>query len=225
VIIDTDDPCDAEIEHLWLARLIDQHVGGLQIAMNHRLLVRRIVPPSQAYVTRPPRTVVPSLPYGHRSYQWRGSNYYYGGGHWYRPYRNSYVIVGAPFGLFVPYLPSYYSTVWVGGTRYYYADGSYYTYANDRRGYIVSRSPYGDDPADDYDDYDSDDRGSSSTTDQDLYIYPMRGQSEQHREHGHRDGGNGGLVKPLLHADLDARAAGLRGDFDRERRGQSREVA
>src|SRR6185295_19917140 len=61
----------------------------------------------------------------------------------------------------------------------YYADGSYYTYANDRRGYIVSRSPYGDDPADDYDDYDSDDRGSSSTTDQDLYIYPMRGQSEQ----------------------------------------------
>lgn len=130
----------------------------------------RIVPPGQGYA-RPPR-VVPSLPPGHRSYQWRGDNYYWGGGHWYRPYRGSYVIVGAPFGLFVPYLPSYYTTVWVGGSRYYYADGSYYTYEPVRRGYVVARSPYGDDGVED-------DGQAGDSRDQDLYIYPTRGQSEQ----------------------------------------------
>ena len=134
----------------------------------------RIVPPGQAYVRRAPPRVVPSLPQGHRAYQWRGSPYYWGGGHWYRPYRGSYVIVGAPYGMFVPYLPGSYTSLWIGGTRYYYADGSYYTYEPVRRGYVVSRSPYGDDADEDYD-YDED----GDSRDQDLYIYPMRGQSEQ----------------------------------------------
>ncbi len=137
----------------------------------------RIVPPGQAYVRRPPRTV-PSLPSGHRAYEWRGSPYYWGGGHWYRPYGGSYVIVGAPYGLFVPYLPGSYTTVWVGGSRYYYADGSYYTYEPVRRGYVVARSPYGDDRDDD-DDYDDDGGRGTDSRDKDLYIYPMRGQSEQ----------------------------------------------
>jgi hypothetical protein len=131
----------------------------------------RIVPPSRAYVTRAPR-YVPSLPPGHRRYDWRGAPYYYGGGQWYRPYQNRFLVVGPPAGLFVSFLPSYYSTVWVGGTRYYMADDVYYTYEPSRRGYVVARSPYGDDRADD--DYEeADDR------DQDMFIYPMRGQSEQ----------------------------------------------
>jgi hypothetical protein len=135
----------------------------------------RIVPPSRAYVTRPPR-YVPQLPSGHRRYDWRGSQYYWGGGHWYRPYNNSYIIVGAPIGMFMPYLPGSYTTVWVGGDRYYYADGAYFTYEPVRRGYVVARSPYGDDE-DDYGDDDSPRRGS--TRDDDMYIYPMRGQSEK----------------------------------------------
>lgn len=134
----------------------------------------RIVPPGQAYVRRPPPRVVPSLPHGHHAYEWRGRPYYWGGGHWYRPYRGSYVIVGAPYGMFVPYLPGSYTSIWVGGSRYYYADGSYYTWEPTRRGYVVARSPYGDDADDDYD-YDED----SDSRDQDLYIYPMRGQTEQ----------------------------------------------
>jgi hypothetical protein len=134
----------------------------------------RIVPPSRAYVNRPPR-YVPSLPSGHRRYDWNGTPYYYGGGHWYRPYQNRYVVVGAPTGLFVSYLPGSYSTMWVGGTRYYYADDVYYTYEPTRRGYVVARSPYGDD-----EDYDEDDRGGSGDSrDQDIFIYPMRGQNEQ----------------------------------------------
>jgi hypothetical protein len=132
----------------------------------------RIVPPSRAY-TRAPR-YVPSLPPGHRRYEWRGTPYYYGGGHWYRPYQNRYVIVGAPVGMYVSYLPGSYNTVWVGGTRYYYADNVYYTYEPERRGYVVARSPYGDDE-DSYED----EQGGDQAQDQDLFIYPMRGQNEQ----------------------------------------------
>lgn len=132
----------------------------------------RIVPPSRAYVNRPPR-YVPSLPPAHRRYDWNGRPYYYGGGHWYRPYQNRYIVVGPPVGLFVSYLPGSYSTLWVGGTRYYYADDVYYTYEPARRGYVVARSPYGDDD----EDYDDEDRGDSR--DQDIFIYPMRGQTEQ----------------------------------------------
>jgi hypothetical protein len=132
----------------------------------------RIVAPSQAYVARPPR-YVPSLPHNHRRYDWHGTPYYYGGGHWYRPYQNRYLIVGAPVGLFVNYLPSYHSTMWIGGTRYYYADDVYYTYEPVRRGYVVARSPNGAD-----EEYYEDERGDGSR-DQDLFIYPMRGQSEQ----------------------------------------------
>lgn len=136
----------------------------------------RIVPPSRAYVARQPR-YVPSLPPGHSAYSWRGRPYYYGGGHWYRPYGGSYLVVGPPVGLFVDYLPGSYSSVWVGGTRYYYSDGAYYTWEPYRHGYVVARSPYGDDDA-----YDDDGEGRDSgdgVRDNDLYIYPMRGQSEQ----------------------------------------------
>jgi hypothetical protein len=74
---------------------------------------------------RPPR-YVSNLPGGYRQYHWNGRPYYNHGGHWYRPYGNRYVVVGAPYGLFVNYLPGFYSTFWFGNTRYYYADDTYY---------------------------------------------------------------------------------------------------
>ncbi|MEP7313521.1 MAG: DUF6515 family protein [Pseudomonadota bacterium] len=137
----------------------------------------RILPPSriQGYRPPPPSRVVQRLPPGYRSYNWRGSSYYNYRGSWYRPYGSSYVIVGAPYGMFVPYLPSYYSSVWFGGSRYYYADDTYYMYEPQRRGYVVTRSPYND-SRDDEEDYDSD---SGDSYDEDLYIYPTRGQSEK----------------------------------------------
>jgi hypothetical protein len=120
--------------------------------------------------------VVTRLPPGYRDYRWRGNPYYYSGGSWYSRRGSSYIVVGAPFGLYVDYLPSYYSTVWVGGSRYYYADDTYYTYDTSRRGYIVTHSPYNDDE----ERSDSEDSGSSSANAEDeLYIYPVKGQSEQ----------------------------------------------
>ena len=116
----------------------------------------------------PPRRYVPALPSGHARYDWRGRQYYYQGGHWYRPYGAQFAIVRAPFGLFVNTLPSYYSSVWYGGSRYFHADDTYYLYEPARRGYVVTRSPYDDDQSEDYEE-----------ADDELFIYPARGQSEQ----------------------------------------------
>lgn len=115
---------------------------------------------------RPPR-VVDRLPPAHRDYYWNGTRYYTWGGYWYRPYGSSFISVGVPFGLFVTTLPGIYSSIWVDGTRYFYADRTYYVYEPVRRGYVVTRSPYGDD-----EEYDT-------NVGEDLYIYPARGQSEQ----------------------------------------------
>ncbi len=119
---------------------------------------------------RRPR-VVERLPSGHRNYYWNGNRYYSYGGRWYRPYGGSYIAIGIPFGLFVTTLPGYYTSFWFDGTRYFYSDHTYYVYDSDRRGYVVSHSPYGDDDQDEYSD-------SAGPADQ-LYVYPAKGQSEQ----------------------------------------------
>jgi hypothetical protein len=112
--------------------------------------------------------VVNRLPSGYRDYYWNGSRYYFYGGSWYRPYGSSYITIGIPYGLFVTTLPGYYSSFWYDDTRYFYSDSTYYVYEPVRRGYVVTRSPYGDD--EDYDDAGLGD---------DLYVYPAQGQSEQ----------------------------------------------
>ena len=135
----------------------------------------RIVAPPRAYGYNrppPPERVVPRLPPGYRQYNWGGSPYYNHGGRWYRPYGGSYMIVGAPYGLFMPYLPSYYTTFWFGGSRYFFADDTYYLYEPTRHGYVVTHSPYNDDR-------DEEDDGGSAPADHELYVYPTRGQSER----------------------------------------------
>lgn len=132
------------------------------------------VMPARGFDYRPrPERIVPRVPPGYREYRWGGVPYYHYGDRWYRPYGSSYLIVGAPFGLFVPYLPAYYTTFWYGGTRYFLADETYYLYDPVRRGYIVTRSPYGNDRDEEYDD--NRDAVPSSA---ELFVYPMRGQSE-----------------------------------------------
>lgn len=115
--------------------------------------------------------MVYTLPPSYLDYYWAGSRYYNFGGGWYSPYGSSYVSVGAPYGLFVSSLPGYSTSFYYGDMRYYRYDDTYYTYDTARRGYVVSRSPYGDD--EDYY-YDED-----VQPDKDLYIYPAQGQSEK----------------------------------------------
>ncbi len=118
----------------------------------------------------PPPRYVPSLPSGYARHYWNGSPYYYSSGYWYRPYGTSYALVTAPYGLFMSYLPGTYSSFWYGSSRYFFADNTYYLYDNTRRGYIVTQSPYGEDSQQD---------SAGSAADDQLYVYPARGQSEQ----------------------------------------------
>jgi hypothetical protein len=72
----------------------------------------------------------------------RGPNrYFYAGGVWYAPRGAGFVVVGAPFGLFVPVLPPFYSTVWFGGVPYYYANDTYYMWSAQDNGYEVVAPP------------------------------------------------------------------------------------
>ena len=82
-----------------------------------------------------------------------GGRFYYSGGVWYRPYGPSFVVVGAPIGLFVPVLPPFYTTMWFGGVPYYYANDTYYVWSQANEGYEVvdppgdpGASPYAPEP-------------------------------------------------------------------------------
>lgn len=120
------------------------------------------------YYSRRPVHVIQYLPSGYRDYAWNGSRYYYHNGYWYRPSGTSYISVSVPYGFFVTSLPGAYTSVWIGGSRYYYSDDIYYTYEPARRGYVVVRPPY-----------EYDEEYVDAGLDQDLYIYPAQGQSEQ----------------------------------------------
>ena len=133
-------------------------------------------PPGFNYSTRPsrpPDRVVTRLPPGYRPYYWGGSPYYQYGGYWYRPYGSSFILSSPPFGLYVSSLPPFYSTVNIGGLSYYFADDTYYSYDPGRRSYVVVQPPSGSRlataPA----------PAAEPQRDQELYIYPQNGQSEQ----------------------------------------------
>jgi hypothetical protein len=125
-------------------------------------------PARGAYVTTLPRSpVIITRP---------GGNYYYAGGVWYRPYGTSFVVVGAPVGVFVPVLPAYYTTMWVGGVPYYYANDTYYTWSSDQGGYQVVDPP-------NQPNYVAAPPGATPPTapmpSDDLYAYPQAGQSTE----------------------------------------------
>ena len=58
-----------------------------------------------------------------------------------------------------------------------------------------------------------------------LPVRTERRKRQQRREHDRADRGYGCLVEPLLHPDLDAGAAGLRGHLDRQRRRETGQIA
>lgn len=66
------------------------------------------------------------LPPGHIVVRFRGGDFWFGGGVWYRHVGPHYVVVRPPIGIVVPVLPPAYSVVYYGGVPYYYADDVYY---------------------------------------------------------------------------------------------------
>lgn len=101
-----------------------------------------------------------------------GSRYWFHGGNWYRWRGSSWVVWGAPIGVFVPLLPPYFTTVWWNGVPYYYANDTYYTWDDVENEYEVVAPPDG---------IDSDGNTQPPVSDQ-LFVYPKNGQSSQQQD-------------------------------------------
>lgn len=88
-----------------------------------------------------PGYVVNSMPRGHYRVPYRGSDYYFNDGYWYRPYGSRYVVVTPPYGVRVRYLPSYAEQVWIGSVGYFLAAGTYYLWQAGSQDYQVVAPP------------------------------------------------------------------------------------
>jgi hypothetical protein len=88
-----------------------------------------------------PGYVVNAMPSGHYRVPYRGSDYYFNDGYWYRPYGARYVVVTPPYGVRVRYLPSYAEQVWVGSIGYFLAAGTYYLWQASTQDYEVVAPP------------------------------------------------------------------------------------
>jgi hypothetical protein len=106
-----------------------------------------------------------------------GGRYYYSSGIWYEHRGPEFVVVGAPFGLFVPVLPPYYNTVYYGGVPYYYANDTYYQWVPDQNQYEVVQPP-GDENAAQLQPGPAVQAAATTVTD-DVFIYPKNGQSDE----------------------------------------------
>jgi hypothetical protein len=118
--------------------------------------------PARGYAVR-------SLPSGYYAARYRGSPYYFHGGVWYRPYGPRFLVVAPPIGIGIAALPPFYTTLYFGGVPYYYADDTYYLWRPERRVYEVTDPPPGSETA----------AAAPAPNNQDLFIYPKNGQSDQ----------------------------------------------
>lgn len=88
-----------------------------------------------------PGYVIDRFPDRNYRVPYRGQDYFYSGGYWYRPQGPRYVVVTPPYGIRVQYLPDYAREVWVGGALFFLAAGSYYTYESSSQQYVVVQPP------------------------------------------------------------------------------------
>ncbi len=72
---------------------------------------------------------------------YRGADYFYSGGYWYRPHGGSYIVVTPPYGVRVNYLPPYAQEVWLGGAMFFLVADTYYQYLADSRNTWWSTRP------------------------------------------------------------------------------------
>ncbi len=88
-----------------------------------------------------PGYVIDRFPDRNYRVPYRGQDYFYSGGYWYRPQGPRYVVVRPPYGIRVHYLPDYAREVWIGSALFFLAAGSYYTYESSSQQYVVVQPP------------------------------------------------------------------------------------
>ncbi|PZR25949.1 MAG: hypothetical protein DI535_16055 [Citrobacter freundii] len=76
-------------------------------------------------------------------YPYRGINYSYYGGHYYRPYGSYFQLVAPPVGISIGILPRGYRTIYAGSIPYYYYGGTYYRPGKKVNTYDVVDAPIG----------------------------------------------------------------------------------
>ncbi|WP_332768376.1 DUF6515 family protein [Pseudomonas koreensis] len=105
---------------------------------------------------------------------YRGQDYFYSGGYWYRPQGPRYIVVQPPRGIRIQYLPDYAREVWIGGSLLFLAAGSYYAYQEATQDYVVVEPPAQQPPQPQAQGYD-------------VEAYPASGQSpEQVQQDGYQ---------------------------------------
>ena len=116
-----------------------------------------------------PGHVIDRFPERNYRVPYRGDDYFYSGGYWYRPRGPHYVVVRPPYGIRVSYLPDYAREMWVGGSLFFLAAGAYYSYESTTREYVVVPQPMGV----------SDQPPPAASNGYDVLAYPTNGQSQQ----------------------------------------------
>ncbi|MDC7816939.1 DUF6515 family protein [Pseudomonas sp. BLCC-B112] len=116
-----------------------------------------------------PGYVIDRFPERNYRVPYRGQDYFFSGGYWYRPQGPRYVVVRPPYGIRVAYLPDYAREVWIGSALFFLAAGAYYTYEANTQQYVVVEPPVGVPPPDQ----------QPAGNGYDVLAYPVNGQSPQ----------------------------------------------
>lgn len=111
---------------------------------------------------------ISKLPSNYYRYHHHDRDYFFQGGVWYSWQDGRYIVIRPGIGWFIPVLPSFYTTIWFSGIPYYYVNDVYYTWNPGLSGYVVTNPPSGINPQE-----------PPPVLAEQLYIYPMKGQSEQ----------------------------------------------
>lgn len=115
-----------------------------------------------------PGVVIDRFPDREYRVPYRGQDYFYSGGYWYRPQGPRYVVVTPPRGIRVSYLPDYAREVWIGSSLFFLAAGAYYLYQEDSQQYVVVDPPVASAPA----------QPQQTGNGYDVEAYPANGQSQ-----------------------------------------------
>jgi hypothetical protein len=116
-----------------------------------------------------PGQVIDRFPGQNYRVPYRGQDYYYSGGYWYRPQGPQYVVVNPPRGVRVRYLPDYAQRMWIGSSVFFTAAGTYYQWADNTQEYVVVNPPVDA----------SIPQPAPTLTSYDVAAYPAQGQSPQ----------------------------------------------
>ncbi|WP_296251748.1 DUF6515 family protein [Pseudomonas sp. UBA4194] len=116
-----------------------------------------------------PGQVIDRFPGQNYRVPYRGQDYYFSGGYWYRPQGPRYVVVQPPYGARVRYLPDYAQRMWIGSSVFFLASGTYYQWADNTQEYIVVNPPVNAPSP----------QTVPAATGYDVAAYPAQGQSPQ----------------------------------------------